>query len=69
MSKKLVVIENNQPVPDSRTVADKFSKNHRDVLKAIRELISQTGDMRKIRRCSSRQHCPTNMDANSPLIS
>ena len=48
MSKKLVVIENNQPVTDSRTVADKFSKNHRDVLKAIRELISQTGDMRKI---------------------
>ena len=48
MSKKLVVIENNQALTDSRIVAQKFDKNHRDVLKAIRELISQAGGMRKI---------------------
>lgn len=41
MSKKLVVIENNQPVTDSRTVADKFEKNHQHVMRDIRELVEQ----------------------------
>ena len=41
MSKKLVVIENNQALTDSRIVAQKFDKNHRDVLKTINNLIQQ----------------------------
>ena len=43
----LVFIQNDTPLTTSRTVAEKFGKNHRDVLKAIRELITQTEGMRK----------------------
>ena len=46
MSKKLVVIENNQALTDSRIVAQKFDKNHRDILRDIRGLIDQIGDVR-----------------------
>lgn len=43
----LVFIQNDTPLTTSHTVAEKFGKNHRDVLKAIRELITQTEGMRK----------------------
>lgn len=48
MSKKLVIIENNQPVTTSLKVAEVFDKNHRHVLDSIRELIKQIEGMPKI---------------------
>lgn len=39
--KNLVFVENDTPLTTSLIVAEKFKKNHRDVLKAIRELTSQ----------------------------
>lgn len=48
MAKELVVIENNQAITDSRTVAEHFKKSHRHVLEAIREVIKQAGGMPKI---------------------
>ena len=41
MSKKLVVIENNQALTDSRIVAQKFDKDHLHVLRDIRTIIKQ----------------------------
>lgn len=48
MANQLVVLDGMQPVTDSKTVAEYFGKNHRDVLKAIRELVGQMGGVRKI---------------------
>ena len=42
----LVEIKNNQVVVDSKSVAKKFSKNHKDVMKSIKNLIEK--DVRKI---------------------
>ena len=42
----LVKVENNQVVTDSRSVADHFGKQHKDVLRAIENLVR--GDHRKI---------------------
>lgn len=44
--KNLVKIENEQIVTDSRQIAEHFEKQHKDVLKAINNLIA--GDQRKI---------------------
>ena len=46
--KKLVFIENDQPVTTSLKVAETFEKNHRHVLESIREIIKQAGGMPKI---------------------
>ena len=48
MSKKLVVIENNQALTDSRIVAERFDKEHRHVLESIRAIIKQAGGVPKI---------------------
>ena len=48
MSKKLVFIENDQPVTTSLKVAEVFEKNHRHVLDSIRDIIRQAGGMPKI---------------------
>lgn len=42
----LVKVENNQIVTDSRSVAEHFGKQHKDVLRAIENLVR--GDQRKI---------------------
>ena len=42
----LVKVENNQIVTDSRSVAENFGKQHKDVLRAIENLVR--GDQRKI---------------------
>lgn len=42
----LVKVENNQIVTDSRSVAEHFEKQHKDVLRAIENLVR--GDQRKI---------------------
>lgn len=42
----LVKVENNQIVTDSRNVAEHFGKQHKDVLRAIENLVR--GDQRKI---------------------
>ena len=36
----LVKIENSQAVTNSLLVAEKFNKNHRDVIRSIRDLLS-----------------------------
>lgn len=36
----LVKIENNRVVTNSLLVAEKFNKNHRDVIRSIRDLLS-----------------------------
>lgn len=37
---KLVFMQNNQAITDSRTVAETFDKNHKDVLESIREILA-----------------------------
>ena len=46
--KKLVFIENDQPVTTSLKVAEVFEKDHRHVLGSIRDIIKQAGGMPKI---------------------
>lgn len=46
-SNELVKVENNQVVTSSLKIAEYFGKNHRDVLKAIRYLLTEK-DVRKI---------------------
>ena len=41
MSKKLVFIENDQPVTTSLKVADTFDKPHKDVMKSVRKLLDE----------------------------
>ncbi len=48
MRKELVVIENNQVLTDSRIVAEQFGKNHKDVMRDVRNLMAQLEDERKI---------------------
>ena len=47
MSKKLVFIENDQPVTTSLKVADTFDKKHFHVVRDIRDLIEQIGNESK----------------------
>ena len=44
----LVVIANDTPITTSRIVAEQFDKNHRDVMRDIRNIIGQVEDERKI---------------------
>ena len=66
MSKKLVVIENNQALTDSRIVAQKFDKNHRDILRDIRGLIDQIGDVRNFAQMFSEITLPDKYGREQP---
>ena len=44
MAKELVVIENNQALTDSRTVAEKFGKRHDHVVRDIKTIINQMAE-------------------------
>ena len=43
-----ITIENDQPITTSRNVAENFDKNHRDVLRDIRNLTAQNSAMKNM---------------------
>lgn len=65
MSKKLVVIENNQPVTDSRTVADKFEKRHDHVVRDIETIIKQMASVSQSPKLGSAMFVKTTYQAEN----